>query len=117
LAERKIWEIYDTQDLTKPHTELVALLPSLIVGPLLSSHTNASQGFLTAAFSGQFKGIPTPEVVVNAVDVRDVANAHCIALVLKNVDNERITISAAPISYTDVFGWLHSEFPHSPIPT
>lgn len=73
LAERKIWEIYDTQDLTKPHTELVTLLPSLTVGPVYSSHTTTSQALLTSLFSGQFKGIPTPEVVVNAVDVRDVA--------------------------------------------
>lgn len=117
MAEKKIWEIYDQQDLTKPHTELVVLLPSLIVGPLYSSHTTASQALLTSLFSGQFKGIPTPEVIVNAVDVRDVAEAHCLALSKPNVDNERITITAEPVSYTDICKWLHNEFPHAPIPT
>lgn len=117
LAERQIWEIYDTQDLTKPHTELVSLLPSLIVGPLLSSHTNVSQSFLTSVFTGHFKGIPTPEVIINVVDVRDAAEAHCLALLKDKVDNERITLSAAPISYTQVFQWLKSEFPNAPIPT
>lgn len=72
----------------------MVLLPSLIVGPIYSSHTTPSQSLLTSLFSGQFKGIPTPEVIVNAVDVRDVAEAHCVALTKQNVDNERITISA-----------------------
>jgi hypothetical protein len=34
------------------------------------------------------------------VDVRDVAQAHCLALIKDNVDNQRITISASPVSYT-----------------
>lgn len=73
LAEKKIWEIYSAQDLTNPHTELVTLLPSMIFGPMLSSHTNVSQSFLFDLFRGYFKGIPTPEIILNIVDVRDVA--------------------------------------------
>lgn len=48
--------------------------------------------------------------------MRDVAEAHCVALMKPNVDGERIIISAAPTSYNDIFNWLSSEHPKAPIP-
>ena len=92
-------------------------MPSMILGPLYSSHTNMSQSLVNAIFQGDFKGIPTPEILVNMVDVRDVAEAHCLALKKENLDGHRITVSSGAVSYSDIFSWIQYEFPKAPIPT
>lgn len=33
LAERTLWDLYKSQDLSSPHTEITSILPSLMFGP------------------------------------------------------------------------------------
>lgn len=46
LAEKAIWEIYNEQNLQQHHTEVVSVLPSLVLGPGLTNHNNSSEALV-----------------------------------------------------------------------
>lgn len=60
LAERALWELYNKQDLTGPHTEIVSVLPSLVLGPGMTVHGNSSENQLAEIMKGGFPGHPEP---------------------------------------------------------
>lgn len=43
LAEKVLWELYHAQDLKSAHTDIVSVLPSLVLGPGLTAHGNSSE--------------------------------------------------------------------------
>lgn len=53
-----------------------------------------------------------PKVCLGIVDVRDVANAHFLAIFTdKNTDGERILIThTQPIWFSDIVKWISEEF-------
>ncbi|PNH06562.1 Tetraketide alpha-pyrone reductase 1, partial [Tetrabaena socialis] len=77
LAERRAWELAGQQD----RWRLVAVNPGLVLGPTVGSHHAASQSvsLLRCMLRGLF--FPAaPRIGVAYVDVRDVAAAHCRAM-------------------------------------
>jgi nucleoside-diphosphate-sugar epimerase len=80
MAEREFWEMYRRQDLTKQHTEMVTVLPALVMGPGLMLHKNSSEGIVVEILKGGFPGYPKEKTFVDFVDVRDVADGHIKAM-------------------------------------
>lgn len=72
LAEKKAWEIYQSQD----SWELATINPSLVLGPALNDNvTSESYNIIKQLGSGELK-FGAPEYHLAAVDVREVAVAH-----------------------------------------
>ncbi|MEO6894567.1 MAG: NAD-dependent epimerase/dehydratase family protein, partial [Ginsengibacter sp.] len=73
LAEKKAWEIAESQD----KWDLVTINPSLVLGPALNAHntTSESMNILKMLGGGQMK-MGAPKMGMGVVDVRDVAEAH-----------------------------------------
>jgi len=49
-------------------------------------------------------------VIVNVVDVREVAQAHIRSVTLERAKNQRFILAAEPIVYSDVMDMLDEEF-------
>ena len=76
LAERKAWEITDSQS----QFDLVTINPSFVLGPMLNPKFTTSESFtiLKQMGDGTMKA-GAPKMGVGLVDVRDVAEAHFLA--------------------------------------
>lgn len=76
LAEKKAWEIADSQS----QWDLVTINMSLVMGPALNPHytTSESINFLKQLGDGTLK-MGAPKMGFGVVDVRDVAEAHFLA--------------------------------------
>ena len=73
LAEKKAWEIADSQD----QWDLVTINPSMVMGPALNpkNTTSESLNMLKMVGGGEMK-MGAPKMGIGVVDVRDVAEAH-----------------------------------------
>ncbi len=73
LAEKKAWEIAESQD----QWDLVTINPSLVLGPALNAEntTSESMNILKLLGGGKMK-MGAPKLGMGVVDVRDVAEAH-----------------------------------------
>lgn len=76
LAEKKAWEITQSQD----QFDLVTINPSFVLGPMLNPKFTTSESFniLKQMGDGTMKA-GAPKLGVGLVDVRDVAEAHFLA--------------------------------------
>ena len=72
-------------------------MPSLVAGPALTAHNNTAEGFTAEIMKGKFPGIPNPDVQFAAVDVRDAALGHCLALFKPNLDGQRIALTGGSV--------------------
>lgn len=88
LAEKRAWEIAESQDRWK----LVTINPSLVMGPALNKGKVTSESFNLLEQMGdgtmRFGG---PKVGIGMVDVRDVAEAHYRAGFHPNAEGRYIT--------------------------
>lgn len=73
MAEKKAWEIAESQD----QWDLVTINPSLVMGPMLNPGGTTSESFsiLKSIGDGTMK-MGVPKMGLGLVDVRDVADAH-----------------------------------------
>jgi len=73
LAEKKAWEIADSQD----QWDLVTINPAMVLGPALNpkNTTSESVNILKMLGEGELK-MGAPKMGIGGVDVRDVAEAH-----------------------------------------
>jgi len=106
LQEKASWDFYEKHK-SSLGWDFVAINPSLIFGPLLTAvdkpeHLNVSMHEL---FSAVCKGEKDPATMLGFqncwVDVRDVANAHVLALTKAEAAGERILVSAEPFNWYD----------------
>ncbi len=76
LAEKEAWAIADSQNSWK----LVVMNPSLVLGPpLMADSASGSFTIMLDILGGKYK-FGAPDIRFGYVDVRDVADAHLIAL-------------------------------------
>lgn len=76
VAEKEAWKIFEAQNRWK----LVVLNPSFVMGPALTSMDDSTSiNFMADILKGNFK-FGAPELMFGFVDVRDVADAHILAL-------------------------------------
>ena len=92
LAERAAWDFAERH----PQLELVTMLPTAVVGPVLSDAVTGTNHMLQVLLNGRMPGVP--DVAVPLVDVRDVAAAHISALGAPRAAGQRILV--ASVSYT-----------------
>uniref|UniRef100_A0A0K0FK37 Epimerase domain-containing protein n=1 Tax=Strongyloides venezuelensis TaxID=75913 RepID=A0A0K0FK37_STRVS len=111
LAEKAAWD-YVNSITSGNKFPLTCLNPTLIVGPLLSSDQGTSVTVIKKFLSGEMPALPAFQM--GFVDVRDVAEAHIIAMTNNEVNGERILLTDSPsLWFKDVAECLRPEFSKS----
>ena len=86
IAEKEAWKINEVQN----QWDLVVINPSFVIGPPLSKVSlSGTFSFVGDILSGKFK-TGAPDLTFGYVDVRDVANAHILALENENAKGRHI---------------------------
>jgi dihydroflavonol-4-reductase len=84
MAERAAWEFMDTHG---GSTTFVSVLPSAIFGPVLTMDSLGSVQFIQRLIDGRMPRVP--RIGLNIVDVRDVAEAHILAMTRPEAAGQR----------------------------
>ncbi|EGG19600.1 NAD-dependent epimerase/dehydratase family protein [Cavenderia fasciculata] len=109
LAEKATWNF--RKEKGPLAFEIIVINPSFVVGPALSRTLNTSLSTLEEGLRGV--GAPFTQRRVGLVDVRDVADAHVVALESKqSLDGERATLCNTVMTFHDVTVLAKSLFPH-----
>ena len=104
-AEQALWDFVRRQN---AEMRVSTIHPGAILGPPLGkSDAGTSVSTISAMISGSTPGIPP--ISVPMVDVRDVAEAHVLALEFEGANNKRyVAAHSEPISYLEVATTLRS---------
>ena len=84
LAERAAWDLMTHES---GSTELTTILPSAVLGPILSKENLGSVQLVQRLLSGKMPGYP--QLGFSVVDVRDVVDAHLLAMKSEKAAGER----------------------------
>ena len=107
LAERAAWDFIKKEG---GSLELTAINPVAILGPSLNNHLSGSFGILTHLLDGSMKAVPN--IPLNIVDVRDVADIHIRAMKNPDANGQRFIASAdGKISMPDIASFLKEKMP------
>jgi nucleoside-diphosphate-sugar epimerase len=105
LAERAAWDFITHEG---GELEFTTINPVAIFGPSLSSHVSGSFMLFDMLFSGK----PFPNLPLNVVDVRDVADLHIRAMCTPCANGQRyIASSDGQISMSDIAGLVKENYP------
>ncbi|WP_165964693.1 SDR family oxidoreductase [Periweissella cryptocerci] len=88
LAEKAAWDFVN-QPATK--LELATILPVAVFGPILGGKTTGSNHLLAMMLGGKTPAVP--DIWIPVSDVRDIANAHILAMTTPEAAGERFIIS------------------------
>ena len=118
LAERAAWDLMNAE---RSSTELTTILPSAVLGPILSKENLGSVQLVQRLLSGKMPGYPRLGFTV--VDVRDVARAHVLAMTSDKAAGERFIAAGEFMWMEDVSKLLRarlgdraSKVPQRPLP-
>lgn len=89
IAEKAAWDFIA---LHPGKTELVTILPCVVLGPVLTRDNLGSVQVVSRLVDGKLPG--TPRLGFTIVDVRDVAEAHILAMTLPEAAGERFIVAA-----------------------
>ncbi|MDS1014817.1 SDR family oxidoreductase [Lentilactobacillus buchneri] len=89
LAEKEAWKLVNESDNSMA---LTTINPVAILGPAMNGHISGSFGILENLMNGSMKHIPN--IPLNIVDVRDVADLHIRAMENPNAAGERFIATA-----------------------
>jgi nucleoside-diphosphate-sugar epimerase len=107
LAEKAAWDFIRTEG---GELELVTINPVAILGPALDTHVSGSFHLLKNLLNGSMKAVPN--IPLNVVDVRDVADLHIRAMLVAEAAGERFIASAdRQISLPEIATLLRAERP------
>lgn len=106
LAERAAWEYVEAAGGNR--FELVALLPGLILGPVLGNNASVSGEVVRKLLAAEFPGCP--DLGFAAVDVRDVAWAHVTAMTHPEVAGRRFILALEHVSVLEIAQILARHF-------
>ncbi|MGB3464060.1 MAG: aldehyde reductase [Cyclobacteriaceae bacterium] len=106
LAEKAAWEFMKSQG---GSTEMVALNPSVVLGPALEKDYGSSLEIIKKILAGDLPG--APKIAWPVVDVRDVAEMHILAMKASDVDGERFICAGETLSIIDIARILRDHFP------
>jgi dihydroflavonol-4-reductase len=101
LAERAAWDFVARE---RPHFDLVALNPFMILGPSLSPGLNVSNQIIADLVKGVYPGILS--MTWGIVDVRDVAHAHVRAAEVQAAHGRYLLVQEPAVSMRTIVGWL-----------
>lgn len=107
LAERAAWNFIKKEG---GNLELTTINPVAIFGPSLGPSKSPSLGILTFLLEGSMKAIPNIEL--NVVDIRDVADLHVRAMTNPDAKGQRFIATAdGKISMPEIASLLKNELP------
>lgn len=98
-------------------TELMVILPSIVIGPSLTHETSEAMCTLVDLASGSPLFPFAPNMNWNFVDVRDVADAHIRAMEHPDLKDERLIVSNQCLSLSEVGRMIKASHPHLHPPT
>ena len=107
LAEKAAWDFQASLPEAE-RFEIVTILPSLIIGPVLASGDSTSEAIVKSVVAGQ-----TPEVekrIFGFVDVRDVALMHLKAIKVPEAANQRFVCSTDELYVREFAAMMSEEF-------
>uniref|UniRef100_A0A914C0D5 3-beta hydroxysteroid dehydrogenase/isomerase domain-containing protein n=2 Tax=Acrobeloides nanus TaxID=290746 RepID=A0A914C0D5_9BILA len=112
IAERAAWDFVKSIPEGDNKFKLTCLNPGGVFGPSLTDIQGTSVEIVKRLLNHEMPGLP--HLGVAAVDVRDVAKAHILAMENPNSDGERILLChEASLWLTDLAKFLDKEFgPH-----
>jgi nucleoside-diphosphate-sugar epimerase len=107
LAERAAWDFMKRE---AGSLELSVINPVAIFGPALGAGKSPSFGLLKLLLSGSWKAIPN--MLLNVVDIRDVADLHIRAMTNPGAKGQRFIASAdGKISMPEIANLLKNKMP------
>jgi len=112
IAEEKAWEFVNGQDKdraaqSKESFDLVVINPSFVLGPPLSSRTDATSVKTVKSFlDGSLKEKGTLPLAFPVVDVRDVALAHVVAAEKKEAKGRYLLTSTTGVPHIELVSYL-----------
>jgi nucleoside-diphosphate-sugar epimerase len=107
LAERAAWDFIKKEG---GHLEFATINPVAILGPSLSAHISGSFGLLEHLVDGSMKAIPN--IPLNIIDVRDVADLHIRAMTNPDAKGQRFIASAdGQISLPEIAALIKNKTP------
>ena len=108
LSERACWEYYEKEG--KNSFSFATINPSMVLGPLLQSSLNTSNELILHLIDGTRKNVSN--VLMNFVDVRDVADSH-IKVYENNQASGRFICNSCSSSWINVCDTLRECIPDS----
>ena len=107
LAEKAAWDFIKKEG---EGLEFATINPVAILGPSLNAHTSGSFNILKHLLDGSMKAVPN--IPLNIVDVRDVADLHIRAMKNPNANGQRFIASAdGQISMPEIATFIKTEMP------
>ena len=107
LSERAAWDFIKHED---GKLEFVTINPVAILGPSLNAHISGSFDILKHLLDGSMKAVP--QIPLNIVDVRDVADLHIRAMTDPAAKGQRFIASAdGQISMPEIAKLLKNKMP------
>lgn len=103
LAERAAWDFMKAQN---GRTTLTTVLPSAVLGPVLSTENLGSVQVVSRLLSGKMPG--TPNLGFNVVDVRDVAEVHIRAMTSPQAAGQRLIATSGFLWMSDIAATLRN---------
>lgn len=106
LAERKAWQIVEEAG---QRNKLVVINPAAMLGPLLDDDPGTTGSVIVRLLSG---GMPAaPRIILEYVDVRDVAAVHVAAMENPAAAGCRMIVSEEALSLMQIADILREKFP------
>ncbi|HEX2912110.1 MAG TPA: aldehyde reductase [Chloroflexia bacterium] len=104
LAERAAWDFMVAEG---GSMELTSIIPVAVLGPVLGKEVTGSNVLVQRLLDGTFPGYPNFWMPV--VDVRDVANAHLLAMTAPEAAGQRFITSSGPAMSMKQIGGILKE--------
>lgn len=89
LAEKAAWDFVENENTI---VEFATINPVAIFGPSLDAHVSGSFHLLENLLNGSMKRVP--QIPLNVVDVRDVAELHILAMTNEQANGKRFIATA-----------------------
>lgn len=111
LAERSAWQFVEGLP-DNSRFELVTLNPSYVLGPSLGGSDNTSNEIVRKLLAREVPGVP--QLYFPIVDVRDVAEAHVLAMTSRAAAGERFILSSEGAWFREIAETLEQAGYHVP---
>ncbi|MEO0982891.1 MAG: aldehyde reductase [Pseudomonadota bacterium] len=107
IAEKAAWEYMSDEG---AGLELTTINPVAVLGPVMSGDFSASVEIVTQTMGGKLPA--APRVGFQIVDVRDVADAHVLAMETPEAAGERFIVADEFMWFSEVADLLRGKFPN-----